>query len=613
VLRISGTKNYKNPDQPTSVEIYYDDGRVFTYEEQRKNLELYLPQLTTSKAMPFITDMKERSLQLSKLATGDDWDDLGAGVEQRKAAPRDIDQVKLACAHVANALETGGAGYSYLLWYLDIQIAHYCTDRGETARRLSKGYHPYEPTETDEKLTEVEKDRLANPRYGFPRCETIQSAGAKECAGCPHRKLNKSPLNVPGALAPQAGIIPDIVDQDGKHQPIPGGVYELNAENLNRINERYTMVIDGPDTYWIENMGPEGYIARQEEDLQLQLINAYFQKHVFNDGKLDKTNKIKFYTGMAEHPGRDAPRHVVFKPNQPRFPAPGEFNMWEGWGVVPNFDFMIDDGRGGKRPRFKLRRILNHAYEVLCSRNKDHYKYFLEWYGWLIQNLGQPPQTSIVTKDDVRGSGKSCWTALIKRLLGKHAHVFTNKEQLFSKHAVFPYLCLAILDDVVVERDSKAQDMIKGLITGETRIVEPKFKAAREIPQRTAYNITTNHNNPILAGVNERRLFVPKINASYAQDPTYFDPLFDAINTGGAEMLLGFFLRYPLGKAFHPQQVPKTAGLAEMQIMNINRVHRWLFDCTQSGYLLGCDIFTRSETDEKTKTVTQKNPRPNRK
>jgi hypothetical protein len=49
LLRVAGTKNYKDKSNPKDVKISYDDDVEFTYKEQKQHLEPYLSQLTKAK------------------------------------------------------------------------------------------------------------------------------------------------------------------------------------------------------------------------------------------------------------------------------------------------------------------------------------------------------------------------------------------------------------------------------------------------------------------------------------------------------------------------------------------------------------------------------------
>jgi Family of unknown function (DUF5906) len=451
------------------------------------------------------------------------------------------------------------------------------------------------------KLATAQKAREDNPALGFTKCSTLESSGAKPfCDTCLYQKENKSPLSTPEAneVATSAegvsqgeadanyGRIPEAVGEDGAYQPIPGGYYEASDENIARLNNRFRLVNEGPDTMWWENRGPEGWIQRPEKDLQRALGNVFIKTEA-NDGGQKRRSAGFLFPWFHAHKGRGAPLQAVFKPNQPRLPAPSEFNMWQGWGVEPNYDFDNMDANGRRTIKPKLRRMLNHLHVILCSGNEEDSIYAIKWHAWVFQNWGTPAHTIPIYKGEERGTGKSLWCEWLKRMGGAHAHVFINKEYLFGKHAVYEYMCLAILDDIIVERDHKAQDIVKGLATSSTRIVEPKGRPQSEIPNRVSLSVTSNHNSPLLAGVSERRQFVPKVDDKHAQDKAYFDPLRRAADNGGVEMLLGYLLKLPL-KGWTPHQVHKTSELAELQLDSMKEVDKWLWDCAESQYLLGC-------------------------
>jgi hypothetical protein len=267
--------------------------------------------------------------------------------------------------------------------------------------------------------------------------------------------------------------------------------------------------------------------------------------------------------------------------------------MWQGWGVEPNYDFYDLDANGRKSLKPQLALMWNHLRETLCSSDPGDYDYALNWHAWVFQNWEKPAHVIPIYKDDNRGTGKSLWCEWPKRMGGAHAQIFINKELLLGKHAVHEYLCLAILDDIIVERDHKAQDVIKGMATSSTRMVEPKGRALREVPNHISLTVTSNHNAPLLAGVNERRQFMPKVSGERAQDKTYFDPLRDAADNGGVELLLGFFLKLPLN-GWTPHQAHKTSELARLQLDCMKELDKWLWDCAESERLLGCYVIVLS-------------------
>ena len=584
-----------------------DDGHAgYRLEDVRRKLGMHgKPYLTLLREGE---EKREREREAEQRAKGDSKssrNDALAGGMQQQARPRDIDRVAKGCPFIKDTLADGGAQHGEPLWKLTLDIATRCADPEETAKRLSQGHAEYDEDKTIMKLAEAQKARADNPTLGFTQCATLENNGAKPfCDTCVYQKENKSPLNTPEANEARQGAeeideaardanygrIPEAVGEDGQYQPIPGGSYEASEDNIERLNHRFRLVNEGPDTLWWENRGPNGWIQRPEEDLERGLGNVFVRLEASGSGPRRRSTNFLF-PWFHQHKGRGAPLQAVFKPNQPRFPAPGEFNMWQGWGVEPNYDFYDVDASGRKTPKPQLARILDHVHKELCSGDTRDFEYAVKWHGWLFQNWEKPAHTIPIFKGEDKGTGKSLWGEWLKRMGGAHAHVFIHKEHLLGKHATYEYLCLAILDDIIVERDYKAQDVIKGLATNSTRIVEPKGRAHREIVNRVSMIVTSNHNAPLLAGVNERRQFVPKVSSEHAQDKAYFDPLRHTADNGGVEMMLGFFLTTQL-KGWTPHQVHKTSELARLQLDCMKEFDKWMWDCAESEKLLGCYILT---------------------
>jgi hypothetical protein len=576
LLRIPGTFNWKplpngeavaggKPIRPKPVVLQHDTGENIPVEIMRQAL------------LPY-----QEILQARARGSQDQSEDT----EREGAHLRNIDQVALVCPFIRDTLAVGGEGYGEPLWKLTISLAAGCVDPVQTAHRLSGGHVKYTEAETDEKLFEARQAREANPKLAFIRCATLQTAGAKQCASCPHLELQKSPLTVPGAFTPPGDLVPDVIDPvTGKHQPIPGGFYTDCDENLTRLKERFCVVYrgNGAEVVLYENMG-DVWVERKLKDLQLLLANA-FVRETRTVKKSRQRALLPMYGYVLHNVGRGDPLHAVFKPNLPRFPAPGEFNSWQKWGVTPRKDYKDADGRA----KLQLKLILNFIKETQCSNIGKDFVYFIKLHAWGIQNLAEPSHIIHVAKHEMKGTGKTLWTNLFAKIIGKeHAHVFTHEEHLFGKHSVFEDLCYAAIDDYDPKKDTN-QGVIRALTTAATRVVEPKGREHRVVTNRLKFAITTHHSNPLGAGIGERRQFVPKIDPTHAQERVYFDRLLAAIDDGGAEMLLGFFLSYDL-KGWKPHELDKTEELAKMQLEGLTHVHKWLWDSAEAGYLLGCYV-----------------------
>jgi hypothetical protein len=195
VLRPAGTFNFKH-GTPDPVEIFFGTGKTYTLAELEAKLNV-----------------------VTIVSDGDDDDMLEKPKNQYP--PSDIDQVATVCPFIAKTLETGGKDYSETIWTYTVMLASYCVNPKETAIRLSNGHEKYLELETTDKVEYHVNDHKTNSKVGPPKCETLNRDGAAECKTCPHLKLKRSPLNLPGAAINTSGTF----KQQTSNNDLPPGYY----------------------------------------------------------------------------------------------------------------------------------------------------------------------------------------------------------------------------------------------------------------------------------------------------------------------------------------------------------------------------------------------------
>ncbi|CAB4124750.1 Domain of unknown function DUF927 [uncultured Caudovirales phage] len=175
VLRVPETFNYKT-EPPNPVSLMFS-GEACSLDDLRAVLGKYAQPITPKK------------LAHQHIAENDE---LGAGVGE--ARPIFIADVARACPFVARSLETGGAANPNPLWFLTASIASFCKDGSEAVHAMSSGHPGYKAEDTDAMFDRVQAKRLERD-MGWPKCDKIASYGCAECATCPLKVQNKSPLN----------------------------------------------------------------------------------------------------------------------------------------------------------------------------------------------------------------------------------------------------------------------------------------------------------------------------------------------------------------------------------------------------------------------------------
>ena len=431
-------------------------------------------------------------------------DDLG---ESQQARPRDIGRVAEGCAFIKETLDKGGANLvNEPQWHDMATLASYCADPDGTMVRLCERGPNYDyekrssSSPTPRKPAPVGRAASASPSALLWKV-TAQSRSAMRAttSNTPSRRYMPKPTSRPSRGRRRArqcrtrttGWSPKRWARMASIRRLPGGWYDPSDENVERLNRRFCLVNEGPDTLWYENRGPAGLDERPEKDLQRGLGN------VFPSGADPDAKRRGEKAGTSS---RLVPRTQGKKPAAtggvqtqpaPASRAGGEFNMWQGWGVDRIMIIAMVDA-AGQTDRRVAKTAIGRVDAAPSLRTdcvqaiRATVSYALNWHGWVFQNWGTPAHTIPILQ------GRRPWhrQEFVVRVAGAArrracVHVSINKEHLLGKHAVHEYLCLAILDDIIVERDHKAQDVDQGdWRPTRTRMVEPKGRAQRKIVNR---------------------------------------------------------------------------------------------------------------------------------
>ena len=213
VLRPAGTFNFKH-GTPDPVEIFYNRGTTYTLAQLEAKLNV-------------VTIVSE----------DDEPDDVLQPAPKTEYPPSDIDQVATVCPFVAKSLEEGGTNHNKeTLWTYTIMLASYCANAKDVAIRFSNKHPAYREEDIVDKLQYYIDDHKTNPKVGPPKCETFNRDGAVECKTCPHLKLKRSPLNLPGAASTAT------FKQPVNSNDLPNGYYRGKD---NRIYGTVSRKVDG--------------------------------------------------------------------------------------------------------------------------------------------------------------------------------------------------------------------------------------------------------------------------------------------------------------------------------------------------------------------------------
>ena len=257
---------------------------------------------------------------------------------------------------------------------------------------------------------------------------------------------------------------------------------------------------------------------------------------------------------------------IVFAPAQE---TPGLFNLWRG--------FVVKPARGD----WSLMR--QHLYKVICAENEECFAYLMAWLGRLVQDPGgERPGTSIVLRG-VQGSGKGCFVSQFGRIFGGHFLHVTNGSQVvgrFNNHLAGTLLCFA--DEGVWAGDRTAEGILKGMITEDFILCEPKGKDPFAIKNYIHLIIASNSEWVVPAGLEERRFLVLDVSPKHRQDYPYFKAIFKQMENGGISAMLHDLLQEDVSK-INLRKVPRTNALLDQAIFSMPTAQKFWFERLRHG------------------------------
>jgi hypothetical protein len=348
--------------------------------------------------------------------------------------------------------------------------------------------------------------------------------------------------------------------------PITGGL--LAAANALELMNAWFFVSEINGEVSISRIEDDGTLTHFGlDDLQLLLSNTYVE---LGNRQMPIT---KFW--LAHHRRRQC--KIIFKPRGNV--EVDEYNQFQGFAITPVAGYQ------------KQRRLLRHLWGIVCKRDKIKFKYLMRWLAWCVQNPDRHAEVVVVLMSEAEGCGKSTVGQVLLDIFGqgkgRHGLLVEDKEQLLGKfNGHLETTCFVLGEEVLWAGDYSTADALKSRITASTIPIEEKYRARRAVPNRLHVMLTTNHSWAIPAGVNARRYFVAEVSDEVAQDKAWFGPLYQDLGDGGTGQFLNLLLTLKLGD-WHPRDVPKTAELAQQQVLSAGSTEQWLLACAEMEGVIG--------------------------
>jgi hypothetical protein len=227
------------------------------------------------------------------------------------------------------------------------------------------------------------------------------------------------------------------------------------------------------------------------------------------------------------------------------------------------------------RTKGSWRLMQRHIAEVLANGNQVFEDFIIRLTAWKFQNPGVRPEVVLALLGG-KGAGKGAWGYVQMLIYGPHGLQIFSTDHLIGKHNQHLQNKLFLfLDEAVWAGDTDADRVLKGLTTEKWMFIEPKNVNGFQWLNRLAIYMSGNDKWIVPASHDERRYAVNKISERWKKNKSYFAPLFDEINNGGAGAMLYDLLRMDL-EGWHPRDnVPQTKALIDQKMLGLTGLQQW--------------------------------------
>jgi hypothetical protein len=200
VLRIPGTFNFKNPDDPRQVQVISEAFEVKSYAEWKALLNAPEPKEDSSfiprRLSPLMESMFKNKVKrfrtiLIKTAQGQ------------------------GCQQLQHCFENQ-ADISYNLWRSALSIATHCEDREWAIHTISKDHPNYSEGETEDKAQDI-----GGPHF----CSTFERENPGGCDGCPNQGVIRTPIVLGTEIAREDDFDEGDSDEDSEDAPTQTSSY----------------------------------------------------------------------------------------------------------------------------------------------------------------------------------------------------------------------------------------------------------------------------------------------------------------------------------------------------------------------------------------------------
>ena len=280
-----------------------------------------------------------------------------------------------------------------------------------------------------------------------------------------------------------------------------------------------------------------------------------------------------FVRKWLEDPEKKEYNRLVFLPGKEA--EPGDFNLFRG------FKFPAIPGDWS---------LMRDLLMLLVDDDEKAYEWVENWIASILQKPYEKTQVCVISQGH-KGCGKDTFWNLVGRMFGEYFYNTSTPEyNVFSKfNSAMARVIFLKFEEANFQTNKTNDDALKALITSETNNIEKKGQDPVALNNYTNCVMSTNHENPILIGDDERRFMLIKASDKRIGDTAFWNATYKQIEEEGDKILSAYlyYLTHKDIRGWCPRPAYKTQYYRDVASSSIPYHARFFQKCIELNEGMG--------------------------
>ena len=194
--------------------------------------------------------------------------------------------------------------------------------------------------------------------------------------------------------------------------------------------------------------------------------------------------------------------NIIFNPNEKEVEGE-QYNIFKGFG----YEYIETNITDKHKEIFQ--EFLGYILKSICENNKKSYHYLMSFIANILQNPSFKPHICPIFYSKEKGTGKSSFSNLIRKVLGNQFSYAGNIREIVEKHSTSSHFkFLNVIEELDKKMAMTTYENLKDKIQKEKTNINKKNKDIQEYNDYTRYIICLNDFNSLQLDRDNRRFVV---------------------------------------------------------------------------------------------------------